>query len=133
MCLGDGIASESNFDDIIQILRPNEIHKLFHELGIRQHEIEKAERGANTDDVDLKARAVLRWWKKTNGKKATRDVILEALAKCQDKQTKLNLQEQIVKRGESKDIFCLKKSIAKTKQNKKQDKTKRNKKKTKQK
>ena len=78
---------------------PDELQKLFHELSIKQYDIEKAERSANTDDVDLKARAVLRWWKKTNGRKATRDVILEALAKCQDKQTKLNLQEQLVKRG----------------------------------
>ena len=98
-CPGDGVASESNFDDIIQTLGPDELRKLFHALSIKQYDIEKAERRANTDDVDLKARAVLRWWKKTNGRKATRDVILEALAKCQDKQTKLNLQEQLVKRG----------------------------------
>ena len=78
---------------------PDNLHKLFNELGIKQHDIEKAERSANTNDVDLKAKAVLRWWKKTNGRKATRDVILEALAKCQDKQKKRNLQEQIVKRG----------------------------------
>ena len=71
------------------------MRKLFHELGIKQHDVEKAELSANTNDVDLKARAVLRWWKKTNGRKATRDVILEALERCQDKQTTLNLREQI--------------------------------------
>ena len=78
---------------------PDELRKLFHELGIKQHNIAKAERSASTDDVDLKARAVLRWWKKTNGRRATREVIIKALAKCQDKETKRNLQGQIVKRG----------------------------------
>ena len=79
---------------------PDELRKLFHELGIRQRDIEKVERSANTDNIDLKAKAVLRWWVKTNGRKATREAILEALGNSQDKQAKLlSLQEQLVKRG----------------------------------
>ena len=74
-------ASESDFRDITNELGPYELQHLFHNLGISQRDIEHAEISANTTDTRLKARAVLLWWKKTQGSNAT----LEALSKAKMK------------------------------------------------
>ena len=62
---------------------------LFREIGFKASEVGKAKRSVQTDDAALKAKAVLRKWKKNEGKRATRKALLEALAECQGKLTKL--------------------------------------------
>ena len=71
-------ASESDFDEVIEELGPDELQHLFHLLGIKQRDIEHAERSANTPDTRLKARAVLCDWKKSGGRDATRKALFEA-------------------------------------------------------
>ena len=72
------MASESDFRKVTNELGPDELQHLFHNLGIPQRDIEHAEKSADTTDTRLKARAVLRRWKQTKGRAATREVLLEA-------------------------------------------------------
>ena len=75
------ITSESDIYDITDELVPDELQLLFYNLGISQRDIEHAEKSADTVDTRLKARAVLTFWKKINGRKATREVLFEARRK----------------------------------------------------
>ena len=77
--------SESDFGEVIEELGPDELHHLFHILGIKQRDIEHAERSANTNDTRLKARAVLCDWKKSSGRDATREALFEAKDKVFDR------------------------------------------------
>ena len=70
--------SDSDIQKAVDELGPNELQHLFRNLGISQRDIEHAEVSADTKDTRLKAGAVLRWWKKTKGKDATREVLLKA-------------------------------------------------------
>ena len=63
---------------ITDALGPDELQRLFCNLGINDRDIQHAEKSADTTDTRLKARAVLVWWKKTQGKNATLDLLLEA-------------------------------------------------------
>ena len=58
---------------------------LFKEIGLTSNEVGKAKRIVQIEDAGLKAKAVLRKWKKKEGKKATREALLKALAECQGK------------------------------------------------
>ena len=80
-CSGLTTASQADFCDITNKLGPNQLQHLFHNLGISQRDIEHAEVSANTSDTRLKARAVLRWWKQTKGRDATREALFEAKRK----------------------------------------------------
>ena len=71
-------ASESDFIKITNELGPDELQHLFHNLGIPQRDIEHAERSADTTDTRLRARAVLGWWKKKEGRSATIDRLIHA-------------------------------------------------------
>ncbi len=64
-----------------------------------EQDVEKAEKGANTHDVELKARAVLRHWKKMKGRDATRDILLDALGRCRNEEAKLKLQNTWMEAG----------------------------------
>ena len=74
-------ASESDFCKVVEELGPYELWHLFNNLGISQRDIEHAEKGADTAVTRLKARAVLRWWKQTNGQNATREALFAAKRK----------------------------------------------------
>ena len=74
-------ASQSDFLKIANELGPDELHHLFHNLGISQRDIEHAEKSADTTDTRLKAMAVLRWWRKTEGKDATHSKLYHAKTK----------------------------------------------------
>ena len=74
-------ASENDFRIITEELGPNELQHLFHNLGISQRDIEHAEVSASTTDTRLKARAVLRWWKQTQGTAATLEALQDAKRK----------------------------------------------------
>ena len=68
--------------DIIKLLSSDDLHKLYYELDIEDEEIEKAEKGAGTSDVFLKAMSVFNSWKKRYPSKATRKTLLTALKEC---------------------------------------------------
>ena len=72
---------DSDFLELTNELGPDELHHLFHELGISQRDIEHAERSVDTPDTRLKARAVLHWWRRTSGSDATRDTLMKAKRK----------------------------------------------------
>ena len=76
---------ESDFDDIIKLLGIADLERLYHALGLQSTDIEKAQANAGCNNVDIKARYVLQFWLKTEGKGATRERILEALEKCQNR------------------------------------------------
>ena len=71
-------ASESDFGEVIEELGPDELQHLFHLLGIKQRDIEHAEKSADTTDTRLKARAVLCYWIKSEGRDATREALFAA-------------------------------------------------------
>ena len=56
--------------------------KLFMELEMKQPEIEKAQRNADTTDVQIRSVHILQDWRQKIGKSATRRRILEALKRC---------------------------------------------------
>ena len=78
-------ASETDFRDITDELGPDELHHLFYNLGISKRDVEHAEKSADTSDTRLKAMAVLVWWRKTKGKDATLEALLEAKRKLGSK------------------------------------------------
>ncbi|XP_072028048.1 uncharacterized protein [Amphiura filiformis] len=75
-------AEETDFKDVVELLRPEELQHLYIAMGIPHAQAEKAEKKANTSDVELKGMEVLYVWKQMNGPKATRNAILKALEKC---------------------------------------------------
>ena len=75
------VASDTDFRDITDELGPDELQHLFHNLGISQRDIEHAEKSADTTDTRLRARAVLRWWRQTQGRAATLEALLAAKRK----------------------------------------------------
>ena len=63
-------------------LEPNELRHLYKELNLTPADQEDAvKENLDPQDVDLKekARYVLKYWRQTNGSKATKEKILEAL------------------------------------------------------
>ena len=77
------IITESDFDDVIKLLGIADLESFFQALGLQPPDIEKEKANAGVNDVNLQARNVLRFWRKTEGKAATRKRILEALEKCE--------------------------------------------------
>ena len=77
--------TESDFDDVIKLLGIADLERFFKALGLQSTDIEKAQANAGVNDVDIKARYVLQFWLKTEGKDATRERIPEALEKCQNR------------------------------------------------
>ena len=74
--------TERDIREVTDELEPDELQHLFHSLNIPKRDIEHAERSADTPDTRLKARAVLSWWRKTKGKDATREALIEAKKNC---------------------------------------------------
>ena len=74
-----------------------ELEQLFVELGLGLDEIEKAKRSANTQDFQLEAASVLRYWRIINGKAATKQAVLDALKGCQSNLAWETLQEMWLK------------------------------------
>ena len=83
--------SDDDLSDVIKLLGPDDFQKLYDELQIHHRDVQKAEERSGTKDVDLKAKAVLRHWKTTQGRKASRQRILDALYRCGNIQAKENL------------------------------------------
>ena len=80
---GTAVNPKPDFKDIIELLDPDELHKFCFQLdGLSCADAKKAERKANSDDPELKAREVLYLWHQRNGRQATRQVVLQAMEKC---------------------------------------------------
>ena len=75
----------------MRVLGLSDLQRLYDALGIESNDVEKAEKKADTKDVDLMGRAVLVFWRKTNGRDATRQAILDAMDACRDAQAKRKL------------------------------------------
>ena len=69
---------------MIQPLGPDELQKLYQALGIPQRDVDKAEASVTSTDTTLKAKAVIRTWKKRNGKKASVDALCSAKENCRN-------------------------------------------------
>ena len=63
-------------------LNSDQLHILYMALDLPDHEVENAERNANTTDVAIRARKVLLHWRTIRGSTATKQAILEALQEC---------------------------------------------------
>ena len=72
---------DSDFDEVINELGPDDLQRLFYYLGLDERDIEHAEASANTTDSRLKARKVLSQWRKIKGNEAT----VQALKDAKDK------------------------------------------------
>ena len=79
---------ERDFTDVVRVLGPSDLQRLYSALGVESNDVEKAEKRADTKDVDLIGRAVLVFWRKTSGQDATRQAILNAMDACCDAQAK---------------------------------------------
>ena len=66
-------ATDSDFMNVIQLLGPDDLKKLFYALDIKQRDIHAAERCSTSPELeDFKAIQIFQKWKKDYGKKATR-------------------------------------------------------------
>ena len=66
---------------MIEVLGPDQLHELYLVLGIPSKDSEKAEQKAGKSP-NLKAMAVLEWWRDTSPSEATRATLLKALEEC---------------------------------------------------
>ena len=94
--------SEFHFRDVIQLLGPDDLRKLFQALGVDYSDVEKVERNVDTTDIDTKAWNVLRLWRNRLGAGATRSCILNALEKCMNMEACEQLDETWNQRGNIK-------------------------------
>ena len=78
----------SHLYDVIKPLGPDELHRLNNQLGLSKQDVEKAEASVSSRDSTRKAEAVIRYWKKRNGKKATVDALRQATERCRNTQAK---------------------------------------------
>ena len=83
-----------DFRDVIKLLNFDELHELYHELGIASEDSSKAELNASGTSVNLKAMAVFEWWKKSSPSQATRDTLLKALEECRFIDQKQTLEKK---------------------------------------
>ena len=86
--------TESDFDDVIKLLYIADLESFFLELGLQPTDIEKEKANAGVNNVHLQARNVLRFWRKTEGTAATRERILEALEKCENRLAVQQLEDK---------------------------------------
>ena len=68
--------------EVIKPLGPDELHKLYHLLGFSEQDVKKAEASVTSTDTTRKAEAVIRCWKKRNGKRATVEALRQAIESC---------------------------------------------------
>ncbi|XP_072048939.1 uncharacterized protein [Amphiura filiformis] len=88
------VVTDSDFGDVIKLLGPDDLQKIFCELDLTSQQIEKAERSAGTHDVELTAKSVFQFWRKERGQQATHFAILEGLESCENLEAKEELEEK---------------------------------------
>ncbi|XP_072026913.1 uncharacterized protein [Amphiura filiformis] len=64
-------------------LLENQLKSMFTELDLEAHEIEGAQRNADTTDYKLQADKVLQYWRSKRGGDATRNAIIHGLNECE--------------------------------------------------
>ena len=79
--------------DVIRLLGPDDLHELFHALKIKNTDIEKEEKNADSPHPGQQARAVFNFWIKDKGREATQQAILDALERCGNVEDKENLED----------------------------------------
>ena len=95
-------ATDSDFIDVIQLLGPVDLQKLFYALDTKQRDIKIADRcSASPELEDLKAIQVFQKWRKDYGKKATRKLVLDALTRCDNVEAEEELAERWKNLGEN--------------------------------
>ena len=72
----------------VKDLGSDDLKRLYYELGISPRDVKNAEEKEKTEDIDLKAKAVLRLWRKRNGKEATPTALEKAVRTCKEKHKK---------------------------------------------
>ena len=75
------VISDADFGDVTELLGRDDLQNLFHALGLRLEDTEKVECSTGTTDVNIRARKVLHFWRQRNGHLATRQSVLQALAR----------------------------------------------------
>ena len=98
-CYCTGKASQSDFVDVIQLLGPDDLKKLFYALDIKQRDIQVADRSSMSPEEDLWAIQVFQKWKENTGGKATRKLILDALRRCNNIEAEEELSDKWKERG----------------------------------
>ena len=77
------VISDEDLADVVDLLDPTQMEKLYIRLGLSRSAIKKAiHEDENYGDLDLKGQSVLRRWRQIEGKNATRKVILDAIKRC---------------------------------------------------
>ena len=94
--------SSRDIGDVIRLLGPVDFHELFHELNIKDADIEKEEKNADSSHPGQQARAVFNFWIKAEGKEATRKAMLDALERCGNVEDKEILEDIWDGRGKRK-------------------------------
>ena len=77
------VVSDEDLADVVDLLDPTQMEKLYIRLGLPRSAIKKAiHEDGNYGDLDLKGQSVLRRWRQIEGKNATRRAILDAIDRC---------------------------------------------------
>ena len=85
--------SDEDLADVVDQLDPTQMEKLYIRLGLSKSVIRKAMHEDETyGDLDLQGQSVLRRWRQTKGKNATRKTILDAIETCGNYEVVENLE-----------------------------------------
>ena len=99
VCFLDQI-SDADIRDIVEVLGYAELQTLYDTLGLRHQDIEKVEYSTGLQNVNLCARNVLRFWRQTIGRLATRHAVLQALGENRNRNAKEQLEAKWTMKGE---------------------------------
>ncbi|XP_072043319.1 uncharacterized protein [Amphiura filiformis] len=83
--------SDADFNKVIYRMRPDDLKRLYTELGLSQPEIEHC--SSTSRDSRSKAMDVLQYWREINGCNATRRAILKALEECGNRNSREYLED----------------------------------------
>ena len=88
--------SENDINEVTKNarLQQSDLENLFIGLGMEANEIENAKKNSGTTDIKLQAASVLRSWRKSRGKDATRQAVITALETCGYTEAVQRLQEK---------------------------------------
>ena len=89
------VISDGDVADVVDLLDPTQLEKLYVRLGLPRSVIMTAiHEEENYGDPDLKGQSVLRRWRQIQGRNATRKAILEVLGMCGYTDVKETLDEK---------------------------------------
>ncbi|XP_072042283.1 uncharacterized protein [Amphiura filiformis] len=91
---GGMLPSDREILDMANEVNPRDMKRLYVYLGLSEDTIEAAEFSVEGDNVWGKSVAVLLEWRKQNGPKATKEVLLEALDNCGNRESMDTLRQK---------------------------------------